>query len=59
MGLRVAHLRADWDEFVDSYERIVKTVESLFRVEITPEEMRQDLESFKQMRSILKQHHMI
>ena len=53
MGLRAAHLR-DWQEFVESYTRISKTVQQLFRIEISEEEIKDDLETFKQMRDILK-----
>jgi len=51
MGLRVSHLLEgmhgqSFSSFVESYDRITKTSEQLFRVELTKEEREIDLDKF-------------
>ena len=56
MGLRISNLHAQWQSFVDSYDRINNTCEKLFRVELTAEEREADLDSFAKLRGILKEN---
>ena len=44
MGIRVCNLIEDWDGFVEHYDRLTKTCELLYRLELTPEERKNDLE---------------
>ena len=59
MGLRVANLHDPWESFVDTYDRINKTCAQLFRIEVSDAEREADLETFKELRDILKQNHMV
>ena len=59
MGLRVSSLASDWNRFVDTYDRINRTCEQLFRVELSSEEREQDLDMFKRVRDVIKRNQMI
>ena len=55
MGLRTAILFDEpWLEFVDTYDRILKTGETLFNVKVEPEEREKDLDYFGRLGTILR-----
>lgn len=49
MGLRVAHLAETWDSFEEKYQRITQTYKELYRIELTDEEIKLDLDELKQL----------
>lgn len=49
MGLRMAHLADNWENFERKYRRILVTYEELFRIKLTEEEMQMDFEYLKQL----------
>lgn len=59
MGLRMAKLNQSWEEFVESYDLIQQTCDSLFKIEVSREERLADLDHFRQLREILQQHRLI
>lgn len=59
MGLRVSNLAQSWSDFEDSYDRVNKTCQQLFRIELSKEDRDTDLENFKRMRDVIKKNQMI
>ena len=53
MALRVSHLVDDWNEFHDKYSRILSTCEKLFNIQLSPEEVKSDLDAFMSLRDVL------
>ncbi len=56
MGLRTAILMEPWYEFVETYDRVLRTSGSIFNVEVSKEEREAELDSFRQLRDIIIQH---
>lgn len=56
MGLRTALLMEPWNEFVETYDRVLRTSDSIFNVEVSKEEREADLDNFRQLRDIIIQH---
>jgi len=56
MGLRTAILMEPWNEFVETYDRVLRTSGSIFNVEVSKEEREAELDSFRQLRDIIIQH---
>jgi hypothetical protein len=44
MGLRIAHLSEPWDVFADKYKRVKNTFEELYRIQLTEQEVNEDLD---------------
>lgn len=44
MGLRLALLSGNWSNFKESYDRVLKTSNSVFSVNVTKEEREKDLD---------------
>ena len=59
MGLRIANLSDDWATFESKYQRVRSTYEELFKISITDEEVKDDLEDLKFLQARLKKHNMI
>jgi adenylosuccinate synthase len=59
MGLRMAHLEESWESFEEKYHRILQTYLELYRIEMTPEELKKDLEYLKMLHSIVKEKKII
>ena len=59
MSLRMCNLVEPWNEFVEHYDRIIKTCEKLYRLELTDEEREKDLDNFMKLRDILVQHNLV
>ena len=55
MGLLVAHLVEDWEEFVAKYNRVRKTFQALFNMDhkLNEEEIAKDLENLRLLREEL------
>ncbi len=47
MGLRVALLNDDWQSFVESYDRVLNTSDTVFNVSVTKEERERDLDNMQ------------
>ena len=56
MGLRTALLMEPWNEFVETYDRVLRTSDSIFNVEVSKEEREADLDNFRQLREVIIQH---
>ena len=59
MGIRSSDLIKDWEDFVDSYDRVNATCSKLFRVELSKMERDEDLEKFHELMDIVKTNQMI
>lgn len=59
MGLRIAHLSGSWETFVEKYQRVRSTYEELYRIELSEQEITDDLDQLRQLQSRLKEHKMI
>jgi adenylosuccinate synthase len=59
MGLRLALLHDDWDSFVESYNKVLKTSDILFNVSVSPEEKERDLDNFRQLREIIIKYDLV
>ena len=59
MSLRMCNLVEPWNEFVEHYDRIIKTCEKLYRLELTDKEREKDLDNFMKLRDILVQHNLV
>jgi ppGpp synthetase/RelA/SpoT-type nucleotidyltranferase len=59
MGLRIAHLNENWETFVEKYMRVKHTYEELFKIQITEQETKEDLEHLHFLQSRLKKHKMV
>ena len=44
MGLRIAHLSGSWETFVEKYQRVRSTYEELYRIELSEQEISDDLD---------------
>ena len=53
MGIRTVNLLEPWDEFIDTYDRVLKTSDTIFNVEVSKEERETDLENFRSLRDSL------
>ena len=59
MGLRMAHLHETWEQFVEKYMRILSTYRELYKIEVTEDEVKADLEFLRELHSELKERHII
>jgi len=60
MALRVSHLVDDnWTEFEDKYHRVRNTCEQLYNVKLSKEDIEHDFDSFKQLRSLMKNNKLV
>lgn len=53
MGLRLALLRDDWTLFKEAYDRVAKTSNNVFSVDVTMEEREKDLHYMHELRDII------
>ena len=53
MGLRTAILMEPWNEFVETYDRVLRTAGSIFNVEVSQKEREEELETYRQLRDII------
>lgn len=44
MGLRIANLNEPWVTFAEKYQRVRQTYEELFRIQLTEQEVKDDLD---------------
>jgi hypothetical protein len=49
MGLRIAHLTEPWEVFVEKYQRVRSTYEELYRIQLTDEEIKEDLDHLRKL----------
>lgn len=59
MGLRVAHLAEPWETFLEKYQRVRSTYEELYRINLTEQEVADDLEQLRLLQSVMKKYKMI
>lgn len=59
MGLRVAVLNDNWQSFVESYDRVLNTSDTVFNVTVTKEERERDLDNMHQLREILLKYDLV
>jgi len=59
MGLRLALLKDDWNTFVDSYDRVLRTSDTVFNVEVTKAEREKDLDYMNQLREIILKYDLV
>ena len=50
MGLRIATLVEPWTMFTEKYMRVSQTFHELYKIEIPESDIKEDLESLKQLR---------
>lgn len=59
MGLRMAHLADNWENFEGRYRRILSTYEELFRIKLTEEELTKDFEQLKELQEIINEYKLV
>lgn len=59
MGLRTALLLEPWEEFVQTYDRVMRTSDTIFNVDVSKEEREADLDNFRQLRDLIITHGLV